>query len=320
MVHPDDLKQKYPAYMPLIAAGQEYRGEYRIRRADGEYRWMLDTATPRRLPDGSFAGHIGIVVDITDLKQQQEHLLETQKLESLGSLVAGVAHNFNNLMGAIIAEADLALSELPSTSAAYGNVERINSVAIRAADIVYLLTAYASAKSTGVLVLIDLSRIIEETLQLVTATVNPNTKFSVNLQKLPPIQADAAQIRQVVMNLVMNACESLPNQQGTVWVNTSPVRLGATDALSGEFLLPEGEYVQLEVRDNGRGIAPEIRTRLFDPFFTTKSLGRGLGLAAVQGIVRSLGGGIRVESLPGEGSHLRCAASMLYRWPGCRLK
>ena len=92
--------------------------EYRLRRADGEYRWMLDTASPRLLADGSFAGYIGIVIDITDVKQNQERLLAAQKLESLGVLVSGLAHNFNNLMGAIIAEADLGLSELPPDSAA----------------------------------------------------------------------------------------------------------------------------------------------------------------------------------------------------------
>jgi PAS domain S-box-containing protein len=301
-VHPEDLEQKYPEYAGTIAAGREYRVEYRVRRSDGEYRWMLDTATPRRLPDGSFAGYVGIAVDITDLKRQHEHFAASQKMESLGVLVAGVAHNFNNLMGAIIAEADLALSELSAASPAHGNVERINAIAIRAADIVHLLTAYASAGSTGALTAVDVSQITEETLQLVKATVSRNTTFCVSIAKVPPIHADTAQIRQVVINLMTNACESLPNQEGTVWVNTSVIRVDASNHIRSELLLPEGEYVRLGVADTGRGIPSEIRTQIFDPFFTTKSLGRGLGLAAVQGIVRSLGGGIRFESVPGKGS------------------
>ena len=113
VVHLEDLAVKYPVYFSTNAAGREYRAEYRVRRADGAYCWMFDTATPRILPDGSFAGYVGIVVDISDWKQHQQELLATQKLESLGVLVSGVAHNFNNIMGAIIAEADLALSELP---------------------------------------------------------------------------------------------------------------------------------------------------------------------------------------------------------------
>ena len=302
VVHPEDREKKYPEYIPVIARGREYRAEYRVRRSDGEYRWMLDTATPRRLSDGSLAGYVGIAVDITDLKRSQEHFLAAQKLESLGSLVAGVAHNFNNLIGAIIAEADLALSELPSASPACGNVERITCVGLRAAEIVYLLTSYASPTPTGMLMPVDVTQVVEETLQLVTATVSRNINFRVNLAKLPSIQANTSQIRQVVMNLMTNACESLPDQQGTVCVNTSVVRIDATNHISSELLLRKGEYVRLGVEDNGRGIPSEIRTRIFDPFFTTKSLGRGLGLAAVQGIVRSLGGGIRFESSPGKGS------------------
>jgi C4-dicarboxylate-specific signal transduction histidine kinase len=106
---------------------------------------MLETAIPRHLAGGTFAGYIGIAIDITELKQNQEQLLAAQKLESLGVLVSGVAHNFNNLMAGIIAEADLALSDLPPQSSVYGNVERINSIAMRAADVVSLLSAYAGS-------------------------------------------------------------------------------------------------------------------------------------------------------------------------------
>jgi len=303
VIHPQDLERDYLANIPLIAARREYRAEYRLRRADGEYRWMLDTASPRLLADGSFAGYIGIVIDITDVKQNQERLLAAQKLESVGVLVSGLAHNFNNLMGAIIAEADLGLSELSPDSAAYGNVERISAIAIRAADIVFTLTVYASPAPAGEQTAVNLSSVAEQVMQLIKATVPRNIKFSIDVApKLPPIRADMSHMRQVVMNLLTNACESLDSEEGLICVTTSRVRLGPGDPSISQFGLTEGDFVRLSVSDTGCGIPSAMKSRIFDPFYTTKFLGRGLGLAAVQGIVRSLGGAIEVQSTPGSGS------------------
>ena len=303
IVHPEDLHEIFARHIADIAATSDSSKEFRIRRADGAYRWMLDTAIPRFLSDGSFSGSIGITVDITDLKQHHENLLAAQKLESLGVLVSGLAHNFNNLMGSIIAEADLALSEIPAGSPAHGNVERINTVAIRAADIVLLLTAYASAGPPGALVPVNVSSVAEEILPLIKATVSKNIAFRINIaRKLPPISAEISQVRQVVMNLLTNACESLPNQEGSVSLSTSCVRIGVANVVKDRLTLPPGNYVRLCITDNGCGIPAEDRLRIFDPFYSTKFLGRGLGLAAVQGIVRSLGGTVQVQSTIGLGS------------------
>ncbi len=302
VVHPEDLAVKYTEDLSANAAGRELRTEYRVRRADGAYRWMFDTATPRILVDGSFAGYIGIVLDISDWKQHQQELLATQKLESLGVLVSGVAHNFNNIMGAIIAEADLALSELPEGSTR-GNVERISATAIRAANLVNLLTAYSASGPSGALAPVSVSSVVEEILQLIKATVSRNITFSIDLaRKLPSVRADLSQFRQVVLNLLTNACESLPNQAGSVSVSTSGVSMGAKELAANRLTLPPGKYVRLYIQDSGCGIPIELQSKIFDPFYTTKFLGRGLGLAAVQGIVRSLGGSITVESNPGRGS------------------
>jgi signal transduction histidine kinase len=223
-------------------------------------------------------------------------------LESLGVLVAGVAHNFNNLMAAIVAEADLALAELPPGSAR-SNVAQINATALRAADVVSLLTAYASAGPGGALIPVDISSVVEETLQLIRATASRNIRFSVDLaRKIGAVRGDVSQLRQVVMNLLTNACESLPNQQGSVSVSTSSVTIESARIAKDRLRLPPGEYVRLCVTDSGSGIPVEFRSKIFDPFFTTKLPGRGLGLAAVQGIVRSLGGVIDVESTTGRGS------------------
>jgi PAS domain S-box-containing protein len=302
VVHPEDLEFKYPDYVPIIESHREYRVEYRIRRADGEYRWMLDSATPRFLANGDFAGYVGVMLDITDLKRNQEQYLAAQKLESLGVLVAGVAHNFNNQMGTILAEADLALSDLPPDSPAYGNVERINAVAIRASGVVALLMAYAGSGATGAPTPVSLSEVVAETVRLFKVTVPKKVEFSNNLAgNLPAVRADVSQIRQVVMNLLTNASESLRNQEGTIRLTTSCVHLEDAAAVDGTGL-PPGNYVRLEVTDTGCGIAEEALNKLFDPFYSTKLFGRGLGLAAVQGIVRSLRGAVKVRSTPGRGS------------------
>ena len=242
------------------------------------------------------------MLDISDWKRHQEELLATQKLESLGVLVSGVAHSFNNIMGAIIAEADLALSELPEGSAR-GNVERISSTAIRAADIVYLLTAYSANGQGSALAPVNVSSVVEEILQLIRATVSRNITISTDLvRKLPAVRADVSQFRQIVLNLLTNACESLPNQVGSVFVSTSGVSIGGRRLPENRLTLAPGNYVRLCIMDSGCGIPVELQSKIFDPFYTTKFLGRGLGLAAVQGIVRSLGGIINVESNSGQGS------------------
>jgi PAS domain S-box-containing protein len=301
VIHPDDLAFKYPAYIPIIEARQCYQVEYRVRRADGEYRWVIDRASPRFLTNDAFAGYVGVIVDITELKRNMEQLSATQKLESLGMLVAGVAHNFNNQLGTIFAEADLALAELDG-SPAHGNVERINEAAIRTASVVSLLMAYAGAGLDGAFAPVDLSEIAEETVRLFRATVHGNVKLEVHFGRdLPPVRADASRLRQIVMNLLTNAAESMGGESGRIRIATSSMDItegGASMDYSG---LPR-RCARLEVIDTGCGIAEDARTKIFDPFYTTKTLGRGLGLAAVQGIVRGLGGAIRVQSTPGKGS------------------
>jgi PAS domain S-box-containing protein len=303
VVHPEDLEFKYPAYLESIAAHREYRVECRARRADGEYRWILDTATPRFLPDGAFAGYIGIAVDITDLKRNQEQFAAAQRLESLGVLAAGVAHNFNNMLAAILVEGDLALLDLPPESPARGSVERINEVAMRASDTVTLLMAYAQPGVSGApKAPVHIGYVVEEVTRLFRATLPKRASLTVGLApNVPAIRADIAQIRQVVMNLLSNAWESLPGQEGVIAVTTSCVRTGQESG-AGEGACPPGNYVRLEVADSGCGMTEEVLPRIFEPFYSTKFLGRGLGLAAVQGIVRSLEGVINVRSAPGKGS------------------
>jgi PAS domain S-box-containing protein len=299
-VHPEDLERCGSRFTAAFDARQSIDIEYRLRRADGDYRWVLDRSVPRFTPDGAFAGFIGSCIDITDLKQNQERMLATQKLESLGVMAAGVAHDFGNLLGSIFGEADLALSEITPGTAGRENVEKIASLATHATEIVRILVASAGGGiDSSALERLDLSALVEQMLRLLTATISRRAVVRTDLSKdLPALRGNAAQIRQVVMNLLVNASEALGGNQGIITIRTEDTYVCPGSAVN----LPEGGYVCLIISDTGCGMSAEVRARIFDQFFTTKSLGRGLGLAVVRGIVQSHTGAIRVNSTPGAGS------------------
>jgi two-component system cell cycle sensor histidine kinase/response regulator CckA len=301
-VHPEDVDR---LGAEIAAAGWERRLsqiEHRLRRSDGEYRWVAATASPRFI-HGEFAGHIVVILDITAIKQAQEYALANQKLESLGVLAAGIAHDFNTFLGTILSNADLALLEIPVDSQAYESVSTITAVANRAAVIVKLMLDYAGGEEAGAFDEFDLSSVIEDMVGLLQLSIPRTTSLSMNLSSnLPHIWASAAQIRQVVMNLVINASEALQAKAGTVTISTSHVRVGQEPIELRPPSIGDGAYVLLEVADTGCGMTEEIRTRIFDPFFSNKFFGRGLGLASVQGIMRVMGGAIGVVTAPGAGS------------------
>ena len=298
-LHPDDRDRCYTSYSSAFDAHRTFQTECRLRRADGEYRWMLATGTPRFESSGAFAGYIGSCTDITDLKRTQEEALARQKLESLGVLAGGIAHDFNNLLGSIVANSELVLSELPGGSPASEGVESIRNVAGRAAEIVRQMMSYAGQEDT-VFEPVDLSGLLHEMLEFLKVSISKRATLNINLpEKLPAVRANAAQLRQVVLNLITNASEALGEQEGVISVAVTQVRSGPSDSAPN---LSRGDYVRLEVSDTGCGMTEEIQSKIFDPFFTTKFAGRGMGLAAVKGIVRSHGGTINVVSAPGQGS------------------
>ena len=301
IIHPDDLESVYAKYLPAVNARRSFRIECRVRRANGRYRWVLTTGIPIAIR-GAYAGHIGTSIDITDLKRTHDQMLAREKLETLGVMAAGIAHDFNNLLGGILAESDLALSELPPESPARESVQHINVVASRASEIVDLLMACAGGRDVT-FEPVDLSKLIGEMLNLLKVSLPGGVILDSRLDaSLPAIRANPAQIRQVVLNLVKNASEALQNKQGTITVTTGSVDVGRTTADDLETDLPEGEYARLVVSDTGCGMSADVRARVFDPFYTTKFTGRGLGLAVVQGILRSHGGAIHALSTPGKGS------------------
>jgi PAS domain S-box-containing protein len=305
-VHPEDAEFCLAIYHSSFDQRRSYETEYRLRRADGEYRWILERGVPRISPDGVFAGFIGSGIDITDLKQNHETMLAAQKLESLGVMAAGVAHDFGNLLGGILGETDLALMEMPRGSAGRESVERIAAMAEFATEIVRLLMASAATGvESSAMEAVDLSFLVEQTLRLQTISLSKRASVRTSLATgLPAVWGNVAQLRQVVMNLLTNASDALEGKDGTINVATGLAHLGPwpTAGDSSFSTLRDGDYVRLTVSDTGCGMSPETRAKIFDQFFTTKTQGRGLGLAAVHGIVRSHGGAINVVSSRGAGA------------------
>jgi PAS domain S-box-containing protein len=300
-VHPDDMGAVKTKYQAAIRARRSFRIECRVRRWSGKYRWVLNTGIPRMI-DGVCTGYITTSIDITDLKRRQEELLLHQKLESLGVLAGGVAHDFNNLLGSILAESDLAMSDLPEDTPGRDSIERIAAIAQRASEIVNLLMTYAGDRDLAIED-VDLSKVTSEVLFLMRPPLSDTAAIDMNLMSdLPMVQANKAQIRQVVMNLLTNAAEALKGRGGKITVSTGLVHIGKAAAAKRKLHLPVGEYCYLSVSDTGCGMSPQTKDKVFDPFYSTKFMGRGLGLAAVQGILRSHRGAISVVSEPDRGS------------------
>jgi PAS domain S-box-containing protein len=268
----------------------------------GGRRYFHSNLIPVRNGSGRIHRIIGACIDTTDLNRTQEEAIARQKLESIGLLAAGVAHDFNNLLGSILAEAELAESELTDGSSPVQEIKTIKAVANRAGEIVRELMIYAG-QDEAILDPVDLSLLVKEMLELLKISISKHAMLNVDLPEgLPPVLANAVQIRQVVMNLITNASEAIGENGGVISVGISEVKVEQNPMMGGPWAPVQTNYVRFTVRDTGAGMTEEVRSRIFDPFYTTKFAGRGLGLAAVQGIVRSHGGSIEVTSAPGQGS------------------
>jgi PAS domain S-box-containing protein len=311
-VHTDDHPQAYVLLSQLLGrARTEAHGEIRLSTRAGAIRWIEFFARITFGHDDQVLGISGMLIDITgrkaadaERKALEHKLLETQKLESLGVLAGGIAHDFNNLLMAILGNAELAMLDLPLQSPAHTWLARIELAARRAAELTSQMLAYAG-KGRMVIEQFGLNVLVEEITALLDVSIPKTTTLRYLLAaQLPLIAGDATQIRQVIMNLVINAAEAVGAAPSTIAIATGvrhvDRRYFASTRLAPD--LPAGEYVFLEVVDNGSGMSAETLAKIFDPFFTTKFTGRGLGLAAVLGIVRGHGGALKVTSALGQGT------------------
>jgi two-component system cell cycle sensor histidine kinase/response regulator CckA len=314
--HSPEQQEKLRAGVRRAAAGEFIRFDANHPTPDGQVRTIDGSLNPVTDETGKVIFIIPEGRDITERKQAEEERREletkvqqTQKLESLGILAGGIAHDFNNLLVGILGNGELALNSLPPTSPVCAHVAALVKAAHRATALTSQMLAY-SGKGQFLLEDIDLRALVEDIEGLLQCTVAKNAILQLDLPKdLPAIRADAAQIRQIVMNLVINAADAIGEAQGSIRVTAHttlcPRSCPCRARIAGASQWPEMPRVVLEVSDDGCGMDDPTMSRIFEPFFTTKFTGRGLGMAAVHGILRGHQAGIEIESEPTEGTTIR---------------
>jgi PAS domain S-box-containing protein len=306
---PEIMRKAQQERLHIQQTGEHTTSEYSSLDLTGNV-WLMHSF-PIRGADGAIIAIGRIVIDITERKRHEEERLaferqlqEAQRHESIGILARGLAHDFNNLLAAINGHAELALLDLPPGSPPRESVEAIVQGVQRATDLTAQMLAYAG-KGRFLTQSIQLNDLIHEMVALLRSTLSRHTTVHERLAAdLPLIEADASQIRQVILNLLVNANEALGDQPGQITLETVVEGLDQArlEQLIGGAGLPPGQYVRMSVSDTGCGMDEATRSRMFEPFFSTKFTGRGLGLAALQGIIRGHRGAIGVSSAPGRGT------------------
>jgi PAS domain S-box-containing protein len=315
IVHPDDLRQFEAHREQDQTTTSPCELEFRIIHRDGTTRWIGHACQPVFNAHGAFLGRRGSNRDITEQKWAEEErkrleqrLQQARKAESLGRMAGAIAHHFNNLLGVVIGNLELAMIDLPRGAESRVNIAEAMKASGRAAEISRLMLAYLG-QGIGARAPIELSEVCREARPVLAASLPEKVHLKMELPSARPvIRADAAQIGQVLTNLVVNAAEAMGDSEGdvTVAIHVTP----ATDIRGSRFYPPEWEpkeesYVCLSVSDTGTGMDQETLEKAFDPFFSTKFTGRGLGLAVVLGVVKAHEGALTVESAPGRGSVFR---------------
>ncbi len=312
-IHPDDRDSVMGRlYDHLAGHTRFYESEHRLRCKSGAWLWVLDRGkVVQHDPAGEPIRVVGTYANITErkrseeeqrrLRQQMEH---TQRLESLGVLAGGIAHDFNNLLTAIMGNLALARAEVGPLTPRDDYLMRAEAASRRAADLCRQMLAY-SGKGRFVVRPVDLSELVQEMVHLLDLSVAKSTTLNVDLEPgLPLVDADAAQLQQVVMNLVINSAEAIGEGNGVISLSTRSKAISRTEMARRPFdrELPAGAYVSMEITDSGCGMDEETQRHIFDPFFTTKATGRGLGMCAVVGIIHGHRGALRLDSEPGRGT------------------
>lgn len=311
-----DMNETYSAYAEAMRTGVTiHLGEGKfLKTRDGRRIPVDDSISPIRDDSNHITGCVIVFRDCTQSRQILEErrrletkMQETQRLESLGVLAAGIAHDFNNLLTVITMNTSLAKTSVLKDSPVTKSLSDIQGAAERAAELCSQMLAYAG-KGRVSMEAICLNSLTRDTTQLLTTAISKKAMLSLDLgENIPKIKGDRSQLQQVIMNLVINASESLQDLPGKIKLKTrfQHVERSRLELCRTGNSLAEGDYLMIEVKDTGDGMAPEVLARIFDPFYTTKFTGRGLGLAAVLGIIRSHGGDLSVDSIAGAGTTFR---------------
>jgi PAS domain S-box-containing protein len=312
VIHPEDRPRLEQLVTEVVSGRKEHADyEYRLVRPDGSIRHMSDSVRTTHV--GSSRRLDGLGRDITEMKEGEDErrrlearFQQAQKLESLGVLAGGIAHDFNNLLVAMLGHARLADEDLPADSPIRQNLQSVIKAARQAGELCGQMLAYAG-KVPIITDTVELEEVVKEMGELLRASIPSSTFIRYAFDKeVPCLSGDASQIRQVALNLLTNASEAIGDGGGEITLTVQLLDCAAGDLAQMEFAegLTPGPYVALGVSDTGIGMDEATRKKIFEPFYSTKFAGRGLGLAAVVGIVRGHGGAIRIESEEGQGTSI----------------
>ena len=310
LCHPDDYARamERDTRWRDVPEGSVDAVEFRMRNRAGDWRWFHSLNTPFLRDDrGQVRQMLGVSIDITEIRRSEEALRHSEKLEGIGLLAGGLAHDFGNLLTPVLGHAELLLRKLGAERSLRSHAEAIQHAAARAAELVEQLLV-VSGRGEFEPRAVELDALVVEVAAMLEPMMPPDIALSTELApELPPVAGDPLQLRQVILNLVGNASDALAGRGGSIVVRALPVEVD--EALASVLELRErfapGPAVLLEVEDDGPGMDEPTRARLLEPFFTTKPKGRGLGLASVVGIVRRHRGGLAVDSKPGRGTIFR---------------
>lgn len=296
-LHPDDRDESVEICKHGCESGVDHRMEYRMISADGKIVWIED-AVHVQIDDGKVVLLQGVIQDISQRKLLEEQLRQSQKMEAIGRLAGGVAHDFNNILTVMMGYSELLLFTMPPNDPGRAAIASINEAGKRAAALTRQLLTF-SRKAIVAPKVLDLNDLVRSTETLLRPTIGEDIKLTIDIDPdVRPIRADRVHIEQVLMNLAINARDAMP-QGGSMTISThNSVRVP-----SNSSRIPE-DYVELSLADSGCGMSEEVISKIFDPFFTTKEVGRGtgLGLAVVHGVVTGAGGFIHVDSQMGLGT------------------
>jgi two-component system, cell cycle sensor histidine kinase and response regulator CckA len=305
------LAQVHPADQPLVQdAAEEARKtgfgrriEYRMRHKDGTWRYLESTASAIPNEMGGVEKLVIVNRDITSRRRLEEQFRQAQKMEAVGRLSGGIAHDFNNLLGVIIGYGEILVEKFAKTDPAHESVDEILKAGKRAASLTRQLLAFSRQQVLEPKA-VNLNEIVSDTEKMLHRLVGEDIEFVTQLsESLGTVKADPSQIEQVLMNLVVNARDAMP-EGGKLLIETTNIEVDESFVQRYSFVFKTGSYVLLSVTDTGIGMDAEMQAHIFEPFFTTKGkdVGTGLGLATVYGIVKQSGGYIEVLSEPGHGT------------------
>lgn len=301
-IHPDDRERVMEAAVLRQPLGS-YNEEYRIVRPGGEVRWINDRAFTVYNKEGKVERVVGLAQDITARRQLEEEFRQAQKMEAVGRLAGGIAHDFNNLLVPIIGYIDMNLAEMEPGSKLYEDLTQVHIAADRAAELTGQILAFSRQQVLD-LTILDLNAVVKEFKQMLQRLIGEDIQLLTHLSpSLYSVKADRGQLEQVLMNLVINSRDAMP-EGGKFAIETVNTVLNKADIEQLGLELPPGHYVRLTTRDTGQGMDAETQKHIFEPFFTTKAKGKGtgLGLSTVFGIIKQHRGHIRVSSAPGSGT------------------